>query len=83
MLLHWLERDSKLIVGKTKQIVIPILKNLATGIVVGWVSLWYITVNQVKVLIFQKHQSTNIPICYCFDWSLQRIQVEINGANRV
>ena len=35
------------------------------------------TVDQVKVLISQKHQSTNVPICYCFDWSLQRIQVEV------
>ena len=44
-LFHWLERDSKLIVGNAKQIVIPIRKNLATGVVVGWLSLRYITVN--------------------------------------
>jgi hypothetical protein len=42
------------------------------------------TVDQVKVPVFQKHQSANIPICYCFNWSLQRIQAEIEktGSSR-
>jgi hypothetical protein len=32
---------------------------------------------QVKVPVFQKDKGLNIPVCYCFGWSRDRIQQEI------
>lgn len=32
---------------------------------------------QIKVPVFQKDKSLDIPVCYCFGWSRDRIQQEI------
>ena len=32
---------------------------------------------QVKVSVFQKDKSLDVPVCYCFGWSRDRIQQEI------
>jgi len=31
----------------------------------------------LKVPVFQKNSSEDVPVCYCFDWSIQRIRDEI------
>ena len=32
---------------------------------------------QIKVPVFQKDKRLNVPVCYCFGWSRDRIQQEI------
>lgn len=32
---------------------------------------------QIKVPVFQKDKSLDVPVCYCFGWSRDRIQQEI------
>ncbi|MGB7441521.1 MAG: hypothetical protein WA919_10665 [Coleofasciculaceae cyanobacterium] len=35
------------------------------------------TVEQVKVPVFQKNRGLDVPVCYCFGWSRDRIRQEI------
>ncbi|RJG22480.1 putative iron-sulfur cluster-binding metallochaperone [Paenibacillus thiaminolyticus] len=30
--------------------------------------------NDLKVPVYQKNPSTNVPVCYCFDWTKDRLQ---------
>lgn len=29
--------------------------------------------NDIKVQVYQKNQSTDVPVCYCFDWTRERL----------
>ncbi|WP_210404518.1 hypothetical protein [Chroococcidiopsis sp. TS-821] len=40
------------------------------------------TTADVKVSVFQKDQRDTVPVCYCFGWSRQRINEEINSVVR-
>ena len=35
------------------------------------------TIQDLKVPIFQKDNSADVPVCYCFGWSRQRLQNEL------
>jgi hypothetical protein len=36
------------------------------------------TTADLKVSVFQKNENEDVPVCYCFGWSRQRIHKELN-----
>lgn len=36
------------------------------------------SIEELKIAVFQKDKSKNVPVCYCFNWIRQRIYEEIN-----
>ncbi|TVQ41896.1 MAG: (2Fe-2S)-binding protein [Gloeocapsa sp. DLM2.Bin57] len=36
------------------------------------------SIDQIKVPVFQKEQRFDVPVCYCFGWTRERIESEIN-----
>lgn len=40
------------------------------------------TTDHLKVAVFQKDLSENVPICYCFDWTRKRVAAEIQTTGK-
>ncbi|RMF25879.1 MAG: (2Fe-2S)-binding protein [Cyanobacteria bacterium J083] len=40
------------------------------------------TTDQIKVPVFQKDEGLDVPVCYCFGWTRERIQQEITQTGR-